>query len=194
MASLIFYWSPFHFRSHWNWTALQLGKRDLFYRANRKVFSFGSLDGLDRAQRRKEHHREIPWKFLAKEGINVVQGQSPRWPLGRMEKSKWADRKLRVASQCMDFPGSSAGKESACNTGDPSSIPGLGSSPGKRIGYPLQYSCLENHHGQRSLAGHSPGGCKELDTTVSDGAQHSTVNTQNCAMGVDFLNDGLNQF
>ena len=94
----------------------------------------------------------------------------------------------------MDFPGSSAGKESACNTGDPSSFPGLGSSPGKRIGYPLQYSCLENHHGQRSLAGHSPGGCKELDTTVSDGAQHRTVNTQNCAMGVDFLNDGLNQF
>ena len=40
----------------------------------------------------------------------------------------------------MGFPGSSAGKESACNAGDHGSIPRLGSSPGKRIGYPLQYS------------------------------------------------------
>ena len=37
-------------------------------------------------------------------------------------------------------PGSSAGKESICNAGDPSSIPGLGSSPGEGIGYPCQYS------------------------------------------------------
>ena len=35
---------------------------------------------------------------------------------------------------------SSAGKESACNAGDPGSIPGLGRSPGERIGYPLHYS------------------------------------------------------
>ena len=38
------------------------------------------------------------------------------------------------------FPGSSAGKESACNAGDPGSIPGLGRCPGKGTGYPLQYS------------------------------------------------------
>ena len=41
---------------------------------------------------------------------------------------------------CWGFSGSSAGKESACNAGDPSSIPGLGRSPGEGIGYPLQYS------------------------------------------------------
>ena len=40
----------------------------------------------------------------------------------------------------MDFPGSSAGKESACSAGDPSSIPRLGRSPGEEIGYPLKYS------------------------------------------------------
>ena len=40
----------------------------------------------------------------------------------------------------MGFPGSSAGKESACNARDPSSIPGSGSSIGKGIGSPLQYS------------------------------------------------------
>ena len=42
------------------------------------------------------------------------------------------------------FPGGSAGKESASNVGDLGSIPGSGRSPGKRKGYPLQYSGLEN--------------------------------------------------
>ena len=40
----------------------------------------------------------------------------------------------------MSSPGSSAGKESTCNAGDPSSIPGLGRSAGEGITYPLQYS------------------------------------------------------
>ena len=39
-----------------------------------------------------------------------------------------------------DFPGSSVGKESTCNAGDPSSIPGSGRSAGEGIGYPLQHS------------------------------------------------------
>ena len=43
-----------------------------------------------------------------------------------------------------DFPGGSDGKESACNAGDPGSVPGSGRSFGKGIGNPLQYSCLEN--------------------------------------------------
>ena len=44
-------------------------------------------------------------------------------------------------------------------------IPGLGRSPGEEHGNLLQYSCLENSHGQRSLAGYSPQGRKELDMT-----------------------------
>ena len=40
----------------------------------------------------------------------------------------------------MGFPGSSVSKESTCNAGDPSSIPGLGRSPREGIRYPLQYS------------------------------------------------------
>ena len=40
----------------------------------------------------------------------------------------------------MGFPGSSAGKESACNAGDPGSIPGSGRSHGEGTGDPLQYS------------------------------------------------------
>ena len=65
----------------------------------------------------------------------------------------------------LGFPGSSAGKESVCNTGDPGSISELGRSPEGRHGNPLQCSCLENPHGQRSLVGYSPWGHKELDVT-----------------------------
>ena len=67
------------------------------------------------------------------------------------------------------FPGGSDGKESACNVGDLGSIPVLGRSPGGGHGNPLQYSCLENPHGQRSLAGYSTRGRKEADTN-----KHST--------------------
>ena len=110
---------------------------------------------------------------------------------------------------------SSVGKESACNAGDLSLIPGLGRSPGEGNSYPLQYSwaslvaqlvknlpemwetwiqylgwkdspggghgsslqysCLENPHGQRSLAGYRPWGCKELDMTEQlNTAQNTT--------------------
>ena len=65
----------------------------------------------------------------------------------------------------LSFPGGSDSKESACNEGDLGSIPGSGRSPGGGHGNPLQYSCLENPHGQRSLAGYSPWGRKESDTT-----------------------------
>ena len=63
------------------------------------------------------------------------------------------------------FPASSDCKESAYTAGDPGWIPGLGRSPGGEHGNPLQYSCLENPHGQRSLVGYSPWGCKEPYTT-----------------------------
>ena len=63
------------------------------------------------------------------------------------------------------MPGGSDGKESACNAGDPGSIPGLERSPGEGNDNPLQYSCLENPHGQRSLVGSSPWGRRELDMT-----------------------------
>jgi len=61
-------------------------------------------------------------------------------------------------------PGGSDGKESACNVGNLSSIPGLGRSLGGGHGNLLQYSSLENTAGQRSLASYSPWGHKESDT------------------------------
>ena len=58
------------------------------------------------------------------------------------------------------FPGGSDSKKSGCNSGDLGSVPGLGRSPGGGHGNPLQYSCLENPHGQKSLAS-----WKESDVT-----------------------------
>ena len=54
------------------------------------------------------------------------------------------------------FPGGSDSKESACNAEDPGLTPGSGRSPREGHGNPLQYSCLENAHEQRSLAGYGP--------------------------------------
>ena len=59
------------------------------------------------------------------------------------------------------------GRESACSAGHLSSIPRLRRYLGEGNSNPLQDSCLKNPHGQRSLAGYSPWGCKELDTTLS---------------------------
>ena len=51
------------------------------------------------------------------------------------------DSERSTGSEClMGFLDSSVGKESACNAGDPSSIPESGRSTGEGIGYPLQYS------------------------------------------------------
>ena len=65
----------------------------------------------------------------------------------------------------MGFPGSLAGEESTCNVADLGLIPGSGRSLGGVRGNPLQYSCLENPHGQRSLAGYSSWGRIESDMT-----------------------------
>ena len=67
--------------------------------------------------------------------------------------------------QQLGFPGGSDGEESGCNAGDLDLIPGLGRFPGGGHSNLLQYSWLENSHGQRSLEGDSPWGCKESDTT-----------------------------
>ena len=71
----------------------------------------------------------------------------------------------------LGFPGGSGGEESTCNAGDLGSIPMLGRSAGGGHGYPFQYSCLENPMdrrawwAERSVAGCSPWGHKESDTT-----------------------------
>ena len=52
----------------------------------------------------------------------------------------WSDLAAAAAVPVLRLPCGSTGKESACNAGDPGSIPRLGTSPGEGIGYLLQYS------------------------------------------------------
>ena len=65
----------------------------------------------------------------------------------------------------MGLPGGSDSEEFAYNMGDLGSVPELGRSPGGGHGNPLQYSCLKNPQGQRSLVGYSSWGRKESDMT-----------------------------
>ena len=67
----------------------------------------------------------------------------------------------------LGFPGVSDDKESTRNAGNMGLIPGLGRSPGGGQGNPLQYSFLENPHGQRSLTGYTHGVTKSR-TQLSD--------------------------
>ena len=79
--------------------------------------------------------------------------------------SQRGPRLFQVQKDENNFPGGSDRKESAHNAGDRGAIPGVGRSPGRGCDNPLQYSDLENPHGQRSLAGYSPWGCKDSDAT-----------------------------
>ena len=75
---------------------------------------------------------------------------------------------LKTGIDIRGFPGGSVGKDSTCNagiTGDVDLNPGSRGSPGGGLGNLLQYSCLENLYGQRSLAGYSPWGRNESDMT-----------------------------
>ena len=82
---------------------------------------------------------------------------------------------LKHESLCLDFflaCGSSQvalgvqnSSDSAGDLRDAGLIPGSGRSPEEGHGNPLQCSCLENPHGERSLAGYSPQGHKESDMT-----------------------------
>ena len=87
-------------------------------------------------------------------------------------------------SVCMSpssCPGGSDSKESSCSEGDLGLIPGLGRSPGGGHGNPLQYSCLGNPHGQRSLAGYSSWGRKQLDTN-----ERLNTYTSSCGLFLHF--------
>ena len=74
------------------------------------------------------------------------------------------------------FPSGSVVKNMPANAGDLGSIPGLGRSPGGGHGNPLQYSCLGNPHGQRSLEGYSPRGRKSRTVLSNEAQQNRTKN------------------
>ena len=78
-------------------------------------------------------------------------------------KSHWRRDRLPT-SVFLGIPGGSNGKESTCSVGDLGLVPEFSRFSGGWHGNPLQYSCLENPHGQRSLVVCRPWGRKKSDT------------------------------
>ena len=81
---------------------------------------------------------------------------------------------MRRGSESLGFPGGLYGKESACNLGDLGSIPGLGRCPEEER-LPTPVLLPGEFHGQRSLAGYSPCGCKETRLRDFQSLSSSTV-------------------
>ena len=132
-----------------------------------KILKLGKTEG-----RRRRGQQRVRWL----DGITVTMSeQTPGVGDGQgslaccspwcHKESDTTDRLNWPTPVFLGFPGGSDSKESSCNVGDLGSIPGLGRSPGEGTGNPLQYSCLENPHGQRNLAVYSPWGHKESDVT-----------------------------
>ena len=102
-------------------------------------------------------------------GLGISPGEGNSYPLQNYGLENAMDYSHKESDMTFTinggFHGGSDSSESACSAGHPDSIPELGKSRGEGNGNPLQYSWLENPHGQRSLAGYSPWRRKESDTT-----------------------------
>ena len=70
-------------------------------------------------------------------GQILLSSHTNTWAITNIDK--WYGESAQYSVN-LGFPGSSVGKESICNAGDPGLIPGSGRSSGERIVYPLQYS------------------------------------------------------
>ena len=87
--------------------------------------------GADRSRHRKE-------RWLVGVGEWAVSCERQQLILGKYQATR------NIHNESDSRTANSVGKESTCNAGDPGSIPGSGRSAGEGIGYPLQYSVLEN--------------------------------------------------
>ena len=134
-----------------------------------------TLNGFMKRQSKGIHHKcEILYGLVEKQQVTSKSGFRSQRNIG-IETKCWFGWLyfwetglywiLRGPNYILGFPGGSDSKESACNVGDPGSIPGSGRSPGEGNGNPLQQSWLENPIDRDCLAGYSPWGCKESDTT-----------------------------
>ena len=99
--------------------------------------------------------RDLPNPGIEPRSLALLVDSLPSEPSGK-PKSTILQYKIKIKlKNTRSLFLFSDSKESTCNAGDWVSIPGLGRSPGGGHGNPLQYSCLENPHGQRSLMGYN---------------------------------------
>ena len=113
--------------------------------------------------------------WITSENILFSIWNSTQWSLVTYMGSK---SKKRVDICICRLPQWFSGKESAWkagDTGDEGSVTQSGRFPGGGHGNPLQYSCQEKSHGQRSLAGCGPWGCKESDMTEAIEYAHTSM-------------------
>ena len=106
----------------------------------------------------------ISWASLVAQLVKNPPVMGRSWFDSWIGKIPWRMDRLPTPV-FMGFPGVSDGKELSYSVGDLGSVPGMGRSLGGGHGNPLQYSYLENPHGQRSLVGYGPWGHKESDLT-----------------------------
>ena len=86
------------------------------------------------------------------------------------------------------------GKELTCKAGNVGSIPGSGRSPGEETGHPLQYSCLENRHGQRSIPGYSPWGSQRVrQDLVTNSNNSKPTRAENSVLFIDVSSSTYNR-
>ena len=149
--------------------------------------SMGTSGALDPHQPSQHHQRG--WAFpsepgSAQPGSDLADGE--RQPMERKEaparglvptsgplnshlchKGHWPSsvRKIQATQLNLSFPGGSDGKASACNAGYLGFDPWVGKIPWRRKWQPILVFVPGKSHGQRSLVGYSPWGCKESDTT-----------------------------
>ena len=125
-------------------------------------------------QFKKKHHfcfGRAAFQVLRRETVMAVQSWALRVPAAHYKELPFTELRrmslhlLNRAQVYYILKCGSDSEASACNAGDPGWMPELGRSPGEGNGYPFLYSCLENSHGQRSLAGYSPWDHKEQDPT-----------------------------
>ena len=120
-----------------------------FNHSSLKEKAVGAQRGSVTCQRTHTLQRDTVWvgvhcfpdSSVGKESISL-QCRRP-WFNSWVGKIRWRRERL-LTPVFLGFPCGSAGKESACNAGDPGLIPGLGRSPGEGKGYPVQHSVLEN--------------------------------------------------
>ena len=122
------------------------------------VFPCQGAERKIRDEERKQNRKKGKGQASQTQCNNCECGCAGQGPRG-MGGKEWAAGKICTSKLWPGFPRGSDSDESACNEADLGSTPGLGSSPGRGHGNPL-HSCLENPHGQRSLAGYSPCGCR----------------------------------
>ena len=144
---------------------------------SRKMLKFTNYYGeAMEKQRQCQHNRKSPWLGVCDGNVSSVCCEALGWVTNLLSLFSLNIRntiKNNSLGDCCEylmiiiiiwgFPGVSNGKESACNVGDPGSIPRLGRYPGVGNGNPLHHSCLENPIDRG--AWWAPHGHKESDMT-----------------------------